>query len=809
MTSMVSMRILLRPLLLRLARGRAAATVLTCLLSGLLVACSANPIRQAEEHLSRARQWSKQGKRNEALIEYRKALQKNPNLIEARLELAQAYAHRGELLVAYKEFQAVLKQDPSNSQARIAAAELLLLSQNFVEAQKEAEKVLENTSAQETELGLRALMVLAESARGLRDSRRARAAAERILESTNGRDRESAGSLAAAEGRAWYLLGVLEVERGNVAAGQRHLERAVAAETERKNKTESWSALWRPSWLEAHVALASLLVKRGQTSTAEQLLRAAQTAHAEDLEANYLLASFLWHQRRWKEAQPIFARIASLGADNPVHRGALAFFFAASGQTERAEREFLEIRKKHPEDLLNGRRLATLYLLTGRKAEAQRTMDQLLKQNPNDAATLLLRSQLLMDEGRADEGLEVLRRAKQAEPRSAVVAYFLAAAYLRRGELQLAEAELRNAVQLDPDLPAPRVLLAQFELNRGKADQALTLVEKALAQQPAAVEPYLVRSMALAQQGDLRQAERDLLRLLEEFPGARAQALTYCTAAWLRLHQKRYAEARAAAERSLALQPQSREAFLLWGLAALADKQPNLAPLEAYLQNHANWAAGLEVLGQLLAQQRRYAEAEAYLEKALALDPKLSSAQLLRADLTILQGRQDQARDLLTQLVAQQPRLAAAHVRLGQLYDRAEDWKRAEECYRKALEADPNNAVAKNNLAWLYAEYGGNIDVALRLAQEAREAVPADPMIANTLGWIYVKKRSYASAIQLLRESVEKMPKRALYRYHLGVAYLGAGRTDEAKEALETALRLEPDFPGAEEARKLLARTNN
>ena len=113
--------------------------------------------------------------------------------------------------------------------------------------------------------------------------------------------------------------------------------------------------------------------------------------------------------------------------------------------------------------------------------------------------------------------------------------------------------------------------------------------------------------------------------------------------------------------------------------------------------------------------------------------------------------------------------------------------------------------VAANNLAWIYAESGGNLDTALELAQAAKSQIPASPEISDTLGWIYYKKGLPLLAIPQLEESVAKNPKNASYQFHLGLAYAKAGQFAKARAALEQALQLSPTFEGADLARKTLS----
>jgi tetratricopeptide (TPR) repeat protein len=231
--------------------------------------------------------------------------------------------------------------------------------------------------------------------------------------------------------------------------------------------------------------------------------------------------------------------------------------------------------------------------------------------------------------------------------------------------------------------------------------------------------------------------------------------------------------------------------------------------MQARLRTEPQWADGYDATGQLMMAAGRPSEAEEFLQKAVTLNPKLTSATLALGQALSLQAKYDQALSTVTKLVQEEPRFALGYLSLGQIQEMRGDWGQAESSYQKTLELERENVIAKNNLAWLYAEHGGNIDVALRLAQEAKEAKPDDPAISDTLGWIYVKKDTLGNAIRLLQESVDQDPKNAAFNYHLGVAYFRAGRKAEAKQSLETTLRLAPNFPQAGEARKMLVPFSN
>ena len=156
--------------------------------------------------------------------------------------------------------------------------------------------------------------------------------------------------------------------------------------------------------------------------------------------------------------------------------------------------------------------------------------------------------------------------------------------------------------------------------------------------------------------------------------------------------------------------------------------------------------------------------------------------------------------------VEKSPNNLAAHMTLGLIYESEKNIAKAQESYEKALKINPNFTPAANNLAYIYAEHGGNIDVALNLAQKAKEQAPDDPTISDTLGWIYYKKNVPSRAEVYLKEAVEKIPDRPLVRYHLGMAYYKNGNLKLARNELTKALQINPNFPGSNEARATLAK---
>jgi predicted Zn-dependent protease len=110
-----------------------------------------------------------------------------------------------------------------------------------------------------------------------------------------------------------------------------------------------------------------------------------------------------------------------------------------------------------------------------------------------------------------------------------------------------------------------------------------------------------------------------------------------------------------------------------------------------------------------------------------------------------------------------------------------------------------------NNLAWLLAQQGQSLDEALRLARGAHQKLPGNPNAIDTVGYVLYKRGEYDSAIGLLRDCVNKFPDAAPCRYHLGMSYFKTGNPARAKTELAAAMKLDPNFQSAAEARGMLS----
>jgi len=769
-----------QPKLLGCLFSRCTLAVILAALATVLTACNRlTPLQRSQRELATARTDVKLGKISESIIEYRRALQDDPKLEVAHFELGELYIGEGDYLNGSRHLTAAVDLDGSNFAARLALADILLLAHNYTDAKSQADEVL---SARPDDTG--ALLVQAKSLAGLDQFNDAHTVVERVLKA----EPENAG--------AWLLLAGVQFQDKDFAASESSFRRAIQLDH---------------SQVSAVAAFTALLLRQKRAAEAEAVIRECIARNPKSLSARYVLAAFLWQEQRLPEAEVAFRDLSALGQSDPESRAALASFYVASRKLDLAEREYTQIVGTYRDDFQNRNALASLYLIVGKPSQAEPLLNQVLAMQPDNPEALLLRGQVRLQQMRFDDAIADLQHATRANPALAAPHYYLATTQLRKGQLQLAENELQTSLELQPDFQPARTLLAAIQIDAGDLRQSLANLDQVVENKPALIQPYIMRSMIIAENGDFEHAEKDLLPLLRQFPDRFAQAATLRALAWVRINQKKYEEGRAFLQRAEQVEPLSRETLYLLGLSYIQENKPDaaLSLIRARLRDNPRWAEGYEVAGSLMLLASRYDAAETFFRQAISQDPQPASEWQGLGDALLLQSKYDQALDAFRKALDRSSQSADLYMRMAQIHDRKGEWDKAEEDYQKVLIFEPDDAVAKNNLAWDYAEHAGNMSVALRLAQEAANTRPDDPEISDTLGWVYLRMNTPDSAVRVLKDSVAKGPKNAEYSYHLGIAYFKTGNTAEAKRYLESALTLQPNFPQADDAKKILVSLRN
>src|SRR5262249_48473885 len=250
--------------------------------------------------------------------------------------------------------------------------------------------------------------------------------------------------------------------------------------------------------------------------------------------------------------------------------------------------------------------------------------------------------------------------------------------------------------------------------------------------------------------------------------------------------QGKNGEAKKEFEAALALAPGFVEPLGSLAEMSFAEKAPDAAVdrVKQQIVRVPN-SGGLELLlGRVYVLRGDWDLAESSFLKALQLEPNLVSAYIELGRLYATSGKNVEALAKLNDALKVAPNDLVALTLSGIVNERNGDIAKAREAYEKVLAIQPRSAAAANNLAYLYSEHGGDVEKALQLAQTAKEIAPDEPHISDTLGWVLYKRGVHHRALNLFKESVSKLPENPAFQYHLGLAYLKVGDSENAKKAL-------------------------
>jgi tetratricopeptide (TPR) repeat protein len=705
--------------------------------AALLASCSSDPNRQKLKYLNSGESYFKSGKYQDAVIQFRSALEIDRRFAEAHYQLGRAYVALRNPGSAYRELTESVTLDPSNSDAQLEFASLLLGRRQFDQAQSVAQKVLDARPG-----NVRALTILGEKHTLTQDFPKAIQEFQKVVALEPQRV-ENYAALGAAYGAA-----------GRFAEAEDTYRKAIET---------------NPKSAQAHMSLSQFYFSQGSMATAETEMQIACGLDPSALPPRFLLARILLAMGKSADAEKVYADLKKTAPKEPQAYRALGSFYASSGQREKAIAEFRSLLTAHPKDSAVKEQLVETLLDLNRIAEAAPLNLEVMSANPTEPRGLESQGRILLSQGQYVKARSALEGAVKAEPNSAPPYFFLGLAERGAGLPDLAKISFSRALELQPQMAQASAALASLTVKSGNGDEGLRLAENARRADPNLPSAYLAGAQAQMAKGDARQAETALQDTLRRDPASLPALATL-----LNLY--------------------SQEGRMQEGLQRIAGL------VQQYPQN-----AGLRfLLGVAYFGLKDMEKSEANVRQALTLDPKTPDAYTLLANIHLARGAVEEAKADLRAAIAAHPRSLLNYMALVTQYEKEGNWEEAKKLCEKANDIDRSSPVVAAELAFLYLEHGGDVNAAVSLAQIARQKMPDSPITADALGWAYYKLGSVSSAVAQLKESSEKVPNNPVYRYHLGMAYIASRQFDLAQQSLRAALRTDPQFPYAANARAAL-----
>lgn len=548
----------------------------------------------------------------------------------------------------------------------------------------------------------------------------------------------------------------------------------------------------QPGHRDARKRLAELLGAVGKTAEAAGVWATLfDEAPAEaDLARKYTAALMAAKQyetarravRRFRQADPkaLWARITELGLSAELKD------FAS---VRRLCEQWIGETDDDNTKVLFRQELLRLLLVGEQYDQALQVVEQRLAQKPDQRERDRLTNskvRLLALAGRYDQAAKLADRLLQADPLSQAGRALIFAAIEAKDHdraLQLIDRQIATDRDLLARLRAVREALAGLA---AKEPQAASRYKARVEKLPEPLKP------ALSEAVDANQHDR-AGRLLDAWSKPTEAAIERSRTLRIAVfgETKQLGRARHEAEAWIkadpnALAPRTALVSLLAEAEAYgeadrivtawleADLPTTLPTQPAEISETLRWM--LETTARLKVLQRQFAPALALAERHLKLDPKNMDLLTLKSTALTELGRDAEA-------------LATMQA---------------------AFEIDPNDASINNNLGYMYADRGIQLDQAERMLKRALRARPGETAFTDSLGWIHYKRGRLRDAGRVFQRLVESRTDEEIAHGvildHAGDVYYRLGWKDRARAFWERAIKLaENEKHPAREDRLLLA----
>ena len=740
----------------------------------VLGACNRDPHALAVRSVENGNKFFEREKYKEASIMYRRAIQPNadPRYGEAYYRLGLVLLKLGSPTDAYRSFQNAIEFQPQNADAFAKLADLELIAS--AQGGKQGPQLREDSKAH----------------------------AEKLVKIKGG------------EFDGERILGSISLLENQPAEAVAHFQKAYAIKADDPSFTSNYFvALTLNNQFPEAEALAKGLIAKNKTfgpiydllytqyvqrkslPEAEAILKLKSENDPTNVQNVLTLATFY---AGTNQREKMDAAITRLNDEKTFAQGHLAagdFYFLRMHDFDHAQKQYEAGIQADPKGKLTyQKRLIELFASTNRGDEANKLMAEVLKAAPDDQEAVAIHSALRLTTGnreQVDLAVNDLQSLVAKTPGNYLLHFNLARGLLAKGELEQARLQLEETIKLRPDLLGAHEYLSRIYLSRNEGAKALQEADEMIKQDPNNLPGHLARSSALLMMQDNTKAREELALISQKFPQS---ADAKYQAGYMAFQQKDYAKAGQIFEE---LHKENPKEFR--GLVGTVEAMARQQHLPEAIKEMEKAAAGepdrvdLKVaLANLYVRAERYDDAIKIYNDVLSKNPKAADILFKLAETFRRKGDINQSIDTFRKASQAAPNDAAPLIQLGLLMDSVGQHDHSKPIYEQVLRIQPDNPFALNNLAYIKADEGNDLDSALSMAQKAYQALPTSPDVADTLGWVYIKKNLSPEAVRLYTDLVQKNPANPTYRMHYGMALMLKVDRPAAKRELETALKNSP-----------------
>lgn len=757
--------------------SRFALSLALALAVALAAGCMKSDEEKFADYMESGRQYLEEREFSSAVIEFKNAARVQADNPEAFYQLAVALLRNGETQEAVNAAQQAVFLDREHMEANLLLAQLMVQI-GEPDVLPRAEELLNNVLSQSAD-NSDALFVLAATRARLGNSEDAERLLREALQTTPEHLRSSIN------------LARIEMQKGNLEEAENILKRA---RDQAENKRQ------------AGVALGQFYISSQQPERARETFEAILREDPDYGPALLGLGALHLRSGDQEKAEEVYKRAS--GLEDERYKTLYGQVLIDNGKFEEGIAEFRRLLEAEPSSRELRARLISAYVRHDQLAEAEGLLNEAVAAAPEDADARLQRAQLYLQSGQMAKAREDLSKVLEYRPNSFQAHFLLARVHEAAGDERLVRQELDEALRINPEFLPARAAMAKVLLRGARPQSALDILNEAPESQRNSDAVVVAKIWALLALDNHARARE----MIDSAMADRADppADLYLQDGALKLNQDDYAGARASFEQALEKQPGDLRSVNLLAGTYLRENKMALA-LEA-VRKQAEAYPNRADLQMLLADWYKRAgygpeTKEAY-EAAVAAGDPSNRAAIELARIAASEGRLDDAVGRLDSIIESSSRNVAAKLLKGTLLDKAGRRQEAIQAYRGVVELRPENVIALNNLAYLLAVEGQDLDQALNFAQQAKEYNPENGLVDDTLGWVFYLRGVYDTAVIHLQSAARRNPDNAAVQFHLAMAQAKAGNLEAGRKAYEAGMQLNANAPEAAQARSVLEDMN-
>ncbi len=475
--------------------------------------------------------------------------------------------------------------------------------------------------------------------------------------------------------------------------------------------------------------------------------------------------------------------------------------------------------------------LSQTYLEAGKPDEALSLVERFLKRQPRGRETYDLLARILTSLKREGEIIPRLEKYAAADPKNVPLQYYLAERYKLAGQVGKAQALFTHLMAEQRDTQEFAELFPKL-LKDHKSEDLLQLLTRVfgrlkrfepvetqielLVVDPVYTDEVIDTGMKMLASNppalDLLEGSNVLIKICYE--GKRFEKLAALLRASLKrlpnpffIYQEllrvdfllgRYGEAESVWKEMMEKFPDERSSKLLVTLgeiqAKAGKKDEATATFRAALKLDPSDGEALRNLANLLIDGGKEDDAVGVIRDAVKADPNNAILVFELSRILSKVRRTDEAIGQLRGLIERFPTndeiVKFAHSSLSGIYAELNDFPKAEAELEIVYAKDPEDAGINNDLGYLYADQGKNLEKAEAMIRKAVAEDPDNYAYLDSLGWVLFKRGKFEEALKPLEKAQADTRADSTIPDHLGDVYFQLQETTKAKAAWERALKL-------------------